>query len=228
MVGEEDGGLRSSVVKFLSEGELRGSLAALEAKPGDTLLLVGRRDRRTVLETSTGSVSTWADPTDTANSHTSSWSTSPVFDGIEDGDFVAPHHPFTAPVDVREMGRTPSTPSRTRTTWCSTAESSVREASGSTTRQCRRRCSRSLGIADEEAESRFGWFLEALRYGTPPHAGFAVGIDRLISILQGEPNIREIIPFPKTQSGADPLTGLPGRVAADQLGELGLEVTHPR
>jgi aspartyl-tRNA synthetase len=81
-----------------------------------------------------------------------------------------------------------------------------------------------LGIGDEEAESRFGWFLEALRYGTPPHAGFAVGIDRLVSILQNEPNIREIIPFPKTQTGMDPLTGSPTGVSDDQLEELGLAV----
>ena len=82
-----------------------------------------------------------------------------------------------------------------------------------------------LGIADDEAESRFGWFMEALRYGTPPHAGFAVGIDRLVSILQGEANIREVIPFPKTQTGTDPLTESPTPVVDEQLGELGLELT---
>ena len=71
-----------------------------------------------------------------------------------------------------------------------------------------------LGIGDAEAESRFGWFLRALKYGTPPHAGFAVGVDRLFSILQNEPNIREIIPFPKTQTGVDPLTESPTTVAA--------------
>ena len=81
-----------------------------------------------------------------------------------------------------------------------------------------------LGIDEEEAQRRFGWFLEALRYGTPPHAGFAIGIDRMVSILQREPNIREIIPFPKTQTGADPLTGSPGRVEDTQLAELGIEV----
>jgi aspartyl-tRNA synthetase len=81
-----------------------------------------------------------------------------------------------------------------------------------------------MNISDEDAESRFGWFLEALRYGTPPHAGFAIGIDRFVSILREEPNIREIIPFPKTQTGADPLTGSPSRVDDDQLRELGIEI----
>ena len=82
-----------------------------------------------------------------------------------------------------------------------------------------------LGISDEEAEARFGWFLEALGYGTPPHAGFAVGIDRLVAILQNETSIREVIPFPKTQSGADPLTTAPTRVVDAQLEELGLDLS---
>ena len=79
-----------------------------------------------------------------------------------------------------------------------------------------------LGIGSEEAERRFGWFLRGLRYGTPPHAGFAIGIDRFVSILQDEPNIRQIIPFPKTQTGVDPLTGAPSMVTDDQLQELGI------
>ena len=74
------------------------------------------------------------------------------------------------------------------------------------------------------AAARCGWCLEALRYGTPAHAGFAIGIDRLVSILQDEPNIREVMPFPKTQTGADPLTGSPGRVDPAQLAELGIDI----
>jgi aspartyl-tRNA synthetase len=84
-----------------------------------------------------------------------------------------------------------------------------------------------LGISDEEAERNFGFLLEALRFGAPPHAGFAYGIDRLVAILAGEENIREVIAFPKTQSGADPLTGSPGPIGADQLDELGLRLLPP-
>ena len=81
-----------------------------------------------------------------------------------------------------------------------------------------------LGITREQAEVRFGWFLEGLRYGTPPHAGFAIGIDRFVAILQDEPNIRQIIPFPKTQTGGDPLTGSPTMVDDAQLAELGIRL----
>jgi aspartyl-tRNA synthetase len=81
-----------------------------------------------------------------------------------------------------------------------------------------------LGISDAEAESRFGWFMRALRFGTPPHAGFAVGLDRLVMILQDEPNIREVMPFPKTQTGFDPMTDSPSPVDELQLQELGIDL----
>jgi aspartyl-tRNA synthetase len=81
-----------------------------------------------------------------------------------------------------------------------------------------------IGIDAEQAQSRFGFLLDAFRYGAPPHAGFAIGIDRLAAILAGEENIREVTAFPKTQSGADPLTGAPTPIDATQLRDLGLTV----
>ncbi|MEE1571945.1 MAG: amino acid--tRNA ligase-related protein, partial [Acidimicrobiales bacterium] len=81
-----------------------------------------------------------------------------------------------------------------------------------------------LGIGADEAQERFGFLLDAFRYGAPPHAGFAFGMDRLIAILAGEENIREVIAYPKTQSGADPLTSAPTPIDDRHLEELGLRV----
>jgi len=84
-----------------------------------------------------------------------------------------------------------------------------------------------LGISDDEADRRFGFFLQPFRYGAPPHGGFAFGIDRLTAILAGEENIREVIAFPKTQSGLDPMTNAPTKVDEAQLAELGIRVLPP-
>jgi aspartyl-tRNA synthetase len=84
-----------------------------------------------------------------------------------------------------------------------------------------------LGIEAEEAERRFGFLLGAFRYGAPPHAGFAFGVDRLAAILAGEENIREVIAYPKTQSGTDLLTGAPTPLPPASLVELGIRVVLP-
>jgi aspartyl-tRNA synthetase len=81
-----------------------------------------------------------------------------------------------------------------------------------------------LGIDAARAQARFGFLLDAFRHGAPPHGGFAFGVDRLVAILAGEENIREVIAFPKTQSGVDPLTGAPGPIDDGQLAELGLRL----
>jgi aspartyl-tRNA synthetase len=80
----------------------------------------------------------------------------------------------------------------------------------------------------EEAQAKFGWFLEALRMGAPPHGGFAMGIERFVALLAGEANIREIIAFPKTASGSDPLTGAPALTTQERLAELGITLRAPR
>jgi aspartyl-tRNA synthetase len=87
---------------------------------------------------------------------------------------------------------------------------------------------RLLGISDEEADKRFGFFLNPFRYGAPPHGGFAFGIDRLVAILAGEENIREVIAFPKTQSGMDPMTNAPTPVDLKQLVDLGIRTLPPK
>ena len=84
-----------------------------------------------------------------------------------------------------------------------------------------------LGIGEEESQRKFGFLMDAFRYGAPPHAGFAFGIDRLVALLVGEENIREVIAFPKSQSGTDPLTEAPTPIDSAQLDELGLRLLPP-
>jgi aspartyl-tRNA synthetase len=223
MVVEDDGSLRSPVAKFLSADERSGIKDSLGGATGDVLMLVAD-ETRIVLDVLGQIRLEYGQPTGHDELTYLFVVDFPVFERNEDGDFVALHHPFTAPVDVTEMRENPGHAiSKAYDLVLNGSElgsGSVRIHDPAVQAQV----FEVLGISDEEAEQRFGWFLEALRYGTPPHAGFAIGIDRLVAILQNLPNIREVIPFPKTQSGADPLTGSPSRVDDGQLGELGIEV----
>jgi aspartyl-tRNA synthetase len=220
---EDDGSLRSPIAKFLDESEIPALIEAFDAKPGDTLLVVadGEEIAAPALDRLRRQVGKPENPDDLNFLWVLDF---PVFEKSADGSLAPAHHPFTAPHSVEEMG---SDPENALSHAYDMVLNGSELGSGSVRIHdpaVQRRVFEILGIADEEAESRFGWFLEALRYGTPPHAGFAVGIDRLVSILQGEQNIREIIPFPKTQTGVDPMTESPTWVADDQLQELGLEV----
>lgn len=223
MVVEEDGSLRSPVAKFLSEAELAGITTAMEGKPGDALLIVADEIGRAAavlgeLRLSLGR------PDKHEDLEFLFVVDFPVFEKTAEGGFAAAHHPFTAPLDVDEMRSSPATAvSRSYDMVLNGAElgsGSVRIHDP----ELQSQVFEILGISAEEAQARFGWFLEALRYGTPPHAGFAIGVDRFVSILQNEQNIREVMPFPKTQTGADPLTGAPGVVEDVQLKELGIDV----
>lgn len=223
MVVEEDGSLRSPVAKFLSDGELAGIAATMQGKPGEALLIVADEVEKAAavlgdLRLSLGR------PDNHDELEFLFVVDFPVFEKTADGGFVAAHHPFTAPLDVEEMRRSPATAvSRSYDMVLNGAElgsGSVRIHDP----ELQSQVFEILGISAEQAQLRFGWFLEALRYGTPPHAGFAIGVDRFVSILQNEQNIREVMPFPKTQTGADPLTGAPGVVEDTQLEELGIDV----
>jgi len=223
MVVEDDGSLRSPVAKFLSEDERAALVGACDAQPGDTLLMVA--DQTKIVRHILGQLRLdHGQPQGQEELAFAFVTEFPVFDVDDNGDLSPAHHPFTAPVDIDEMISSPQTAiSRSYDLVLNGSElgsGSVRIHDP----QIQAKVFEVLDISDEDAADRFGWFLEALRYGPPPHAGFAIGIDRFVSVLRGEPNIREIIPFPKTQTGADPLTGSPSRVDDDQLEELGVEV----
>ncbi len=224
MVVEDDGTLRSPVAKFLSEVEQEAIGRTLEASPGDVLLLAADRWRAAV-----GVLGGLRNDLGRPGDHKELaflWVVDfPLFEEAEDGSITFSHHPFTSPMSIDQMREDPQ---RALSKAYDVVLNGVELGSGSIRIHdptVQRQVFEILGIDADTAERRFGWFLEALEYGTPPHGGFAFGIDRLVMVLQGESSIREVIPFPKTQTGVDPMTGAPTWVEDTQLVELGIDLT---
>ena len=222
LVVEEGGTVRSPVAKFLSEAEISLMIRELEATAGDVLLLVAGEWLTAV--SVLGQLRLQLGRPETHEHLEFLWVTDfPMFEQGEDG-LTFLHHPFTSPQDLKVMEERPL---EALARAYDVVVNGVELGSGSIRihdPDVQRRVFDILGISPPEQESRFGWFLRALRYGTPPHGGFAFGIDRLVMVLQNEANIREVIPFPKTQSGHDPMAGSPTMVEESQLSELGLEI----
>jgi aspartyl-tRNA synthetase len=232
--GAGDGGaaltLDSPLDRFLSEAERAALLEKTGAEEGDLILAVSDQYRTAcnvlgLLRTTLGS------PPVAQGPHHYVWVVDfPMFDGADAaGNPMPAHHPFTMPYP-EDMALLDTDPFAVRSQAYDLVLNGWELGSGSVRihrRDIQSRVFDLLGISSEEAEARFGFLLGAFRYGAPPHAGFAFGIDRLAAILAGEENIREVIAYPKTQSGADPLTGAPGTLPAASLAELGIRVVLP-
>jgi aspartyl-tRNA synthetase len=229
LVVDEEGQVRSPIAKFLSETEL----AAFRAEAGSTVLFAA--DEKATVERVLGGLRTHLGrELQLADDGVQSllWVLDfPLFKLDEEtGRWTFMHHPFTAPLPGYEE-MVASDPGAVLSQHYDLVWNGGELGSGSirihdSTLQAA--VFRTMGMSEEEARSKFGYLLDALAMGAPPHGGFAMGIERFVALLAGEPNIREIIPFPKVSSGSDPLTGAPTEVPAEQLAELGIAVVEAK
>ena len=235
-VVEADGSLRSPLAKFMTDDEVAGLLAETGAAPGDAVFIGAGRDRFTRELMGALRVAVARDRGMVPEGEWKFlWVTDmPMFDAAEDSDdptaavadgWVPNHHPFTSPTP-EFMDDFEQRPGEALTRAYDIVLNGVELASGSVRihdAEVQRRVFRFLGISDEEAEDKFGFLLRGFAYGVPPHCGIAPGLDRIVMMMAGEPNIREVIPFPKTQSGACLLTDAPAPVDDAMLAELRLK-----
>ncbi len=227
---EADGVLNAPVAKFLSDDEKAGLIGTFEAEEGDLLLIVADEwlEACEVLGTLRTDI---ARPPVHQGPYRYLWVVDfPMFVGRDDAGNPKPgHHPFTRP-HPDDLEKLEEDPMAVRSMAYDLVLNGWELGSGSLRihePDLQARIFRFLGISEEEAQARFGFFLTPFRYGAPPHGGFAFGIERLVAILAGEENIREIIAFPKPQSGVDPMTDAPTPVDDRQLSDLGLRVLPP-
>ncbi|MCZ2807329.1 aspartate--tRNA ligase [Modestobacter sp. VKM Ac-2983] len=224
----EDGTLGGPVSKNISESERAGLVEAVGAKPGDCVFFAAgpRRGAQELLGAARNEIAKRLELIEPG-----SWSflfvvDFPMFEETEDGDWTFMHHPFTSPTPewrerfAEEKGAALSDAYDLVCNGNELMSGSVRIADAA----LQERVFQTLGMTQEEARAQFGWFLEAFDYGPPPHAGAAIGWDRTVALLAGVDSIREVIAFPKTGAGFDPLTGAPTPITAAQRTEAGIDV----
>ena len=225
LVWGEDGAARSPVAKFLSAPELD----AFAAQPGSTVLfaadeLAGVERVLGALRLHLGRELGLVDET----LEVFHWILDfPLFQLDEEtGRWTFVHHPFTGALEGHEE-LIETDPANASSQHYDLIWNGWELGSGSIRvhrSDVQQRIFRAMGMTEEEANAKFGWFLEALQMGAPPHGGFALGLDRFVALLAGEPNIREVTAFPKVSSGSDPLTGAPSAVPPVVLAELGIRL----
>jgi aspartyl-tRNA synthetase len=234
-VVEDDGSLRSPLAKHMSDDEVAGLEASTGAEPGDAIFL-GAGPTTWGLELM-GALRL-ALARDRGLVDTSRWEflwivEPPMFEPVDDpgataghADWGPTHHPFTAPADAYRDDFEHRPEEATAKAY-DLVLNGYELGGGSTRihdRTVQQRVFSFLGIDDEEANEKFGFLLRGLSYGAPPHGGIAFGLDRLVMLLAGRSSIRDVIAFPKTQSGSDPMTDAPADYEPGVLDQLGLRL----
>lgn len=225
----KDDEIQSPILKFIGDETMDKILEKLEAKAGDLVLFVA--DKNATVYAALGNLRNHiADemgmiPEDVI---APLWIVEfPLFEyDEEEGRYVAMHHPFTSPMD-EDLDKLESDPGACRAKAYDIVINGDEMGGGSIRihdSEIQSRMFKALGFTAEEAEEKFGFLIEAFRYGAPPHGGLAYGLDRLIMLLTGEKNMRHVIAFPKTQSASDLLTGAPVSLPEKQLEEVHIRV----
>jgi aspartyl-tRNA synthetase len=228
LVRDESGELRSPIAKFLSDEEL----ASFAAPSGSTVLFAA--DGVPMVERVLGALRSYLGAElgliDKSRDEFLWVVDFPLFQFDEETDrWTFVHHPFTGPIPGHEE-LIEKDPAAALSQHYDLIWNGWEQGSGSIRihrSDVQERVFRAMAMTDEEAQAKFGWFLDALRMGAPPHGGFALGIERFVALFAGEENIREVIAFPKTSSGSDPLTGAPSEAPPEQLDELGIAIREP-
>jgi aspartyl-tRNA synthetase len=223
LVVDESGEVRSPIAKFLSPAELE----AFAAPPGSTVLFAAGDEASVArvlggLRVHLGRELGLAEGAADAFHWVLDF---PLFERSEYGGWTFLHHPFTAPKPGQEVWDE-ERPEGVRGQHYDLIWNGWELGSGSIRihdPDVQQRVFRTMGLSEEDARSKFGFLLAALAMGAPPHGGFAMGLDRFLALMVGEPDIRQVIAFPKVASGSDPLTGAPTPMPADVLAEQGVQ-----